>query len=127
MGGCIELFVVGLFLVFSDYIFGIARLFLFQMIVGGGTRPCVVYLSLLYCCYNHLSLVVGMVTRCLPVSSYMCVSSLCVWIVFVSVAISFSGLHSIADIWVYGIIVDGGMNLGSLFCVGVRCVLTMLL
>ena len=65
--------------------------------------------------------------RCLPVSSYICVNSFCVCIVFSTVAMSFSGLHSITDIWVYGIIVGGGINLGSLVCMGARCVCTMFL
>ena len=54
------------------------------------------YLSLLY--YSHLSLVVGMVMMCLHVSLKICVSSFCVCIVLVAVAISFSGLQSIIDI-----------------------------
>ena len=64
----------------------------------GGTRQCVLYLSLLYCCHSHLSLVVGMVMRYLPVSSKICVNSFCVCIVLVALAISFSRLHSIIDI-----------------------------
>ena len=40
-----------------------------------------------------------MVMRCLPESSYICVTSFCVCIVFVVVLIiSFPGLHSIIDI-----------------------------
>jgi hypothetical protein len=62
----------------------------------------VLYLSLLYCCHSHFSLVVGMVMRYLPVSSYiyiyMCVNSFWVYIVFSTVIMSFSGLHSITDI-----------------------------
>ena len=85
------------------------------------------YLCLLYCCHNHFILVVGMVMRCLPVSSYICVSSFCVCIVFAEVTISFSGMHSVVEIWVCGIIVDGGMNLESLVCVGVICVFMMIL
>ena len=54
--------------------------------------------------------------------SYICVNSFCVFIVFVVVTISFSGLHSITDIWVYGIVVGCGMYLGSLACIGARCV-----
>ena len=41
---------------------------------------------------------------------------------FFVVAISFSGLHSIIDIWVCGSCVGGSMNLGSLLCSGVKCV-----
>lgn len=36
---------------------------------GGGTRPCVLYMFLLYCCHSHNNLEVGMVMRCLPFSS----------------------------------------------------------
>ena len=35
---------------------------------------------------------------------------------FREVTMSHSGLHSIIDIWVCGIIVGGDMNLGSLIC-----------
>ena len=84
-------------------------------------------LSLLYCCHSHLSLVVGMVVRCLPVFSYICVNSFCMCMVFSLMAMSFSGLHSVIDMWMCGNIVDGGMNLGSLICVWVRCACTMFL
>ena len=40
---------------------------------------------------------------------------------FFVVAISFCGLHSIVEIWVFGIFVGGGMNLVSLVCSGLRC------
>ena len=60
-------------------------------------------------------------------SSYICVSSFCVYIVFSVVAMSFSGLHSTTDILVYGIIVGGGINLGSLACMAARCVCTIFL
>ena len=60
-----------------------------------------------------------MVIRCLPVSSYMCVISFCVCVVCVVVLMSFSGLHSVIDIWMCGIIVGGGMNLGIFVCGGV--------
>ena len=83
------------------------------MIVWGGTRLCVLYLSLLYCCHNHFSLMVGMVMRCLPVFSYICVNSYCICIVFSLVTMSFSGLHFVIDIWVCGSVVEGGMNFGS--------------
>ena len=69
MVGCVVMFSVGSFLIVLVYTFGRAILFLFQMVVGGGTKPCVLYLSLLYCCHSHLILVVGIVMRCLPVSS----------------------------------------------------------
>ena len=60
-----------------------------------------------------------MVVRCLPVSSYMCVISFCVCIVFFVVDMSIYGLHSVVTIWMCGIDVGGGMNLVSLFCLGV--------
>ena len=63
----------------------------------GGIKPCMLYLSLLYCCHSHFSLVVGMVVRCLPVLSYICVISFCICMVLVVVEISFSGLHSLID------------------------------
>ena len=124
---CVVILLVGFFLFFVGCIFGKAILLLFQKFVGGGTRPCVLYLSILYCCHSHFSLVVGMVMRCLPVSSYICVISFCICIVFISVAMFFSGLHSVIIMWVCGNIVGGGINLGSLICVGVRCAFTMLL
>ena len=65
---------------------------------------------------------VGMVIRCLHVSSYMCVISFCVCIVCFVVLMSFSGLHSITDIWVCDVTVGGGINLGSFICGGVICV-----
>jgi hypothetical protein len=43
------------------------------------------------------------------------------------VAISFCGLHSIVEIWVCGIFVDGGMNLVFLVCSGVKCEYAMFL
>ena len=55
-------------------------------------------------------------------SSYMCVISFCVYIVCFVVLMSFSGLHSDIDIWVYGVIVGGGINLGSFVCGRVICV-----
>ena len=51
-------------------------------------------------------------------SSYICVTSFYSCMMFDKVRISFSGLHSLIDMWVSGIIVGGGLNLGSLFCVG---------
>ena len=120
------MFLVGIFLVFWSCIFDITILLLFRMIVGG-TRLCVLYFSLLYCCHNHLSLVMGMVMRCLPVFSYICVNSFCMCMVFSLMVMYFSGLHYVTDIWMCGSIVDGGMNLESLFCVWVRCVCTIFL
>ena len=66
------------------------------MIVGG-TKPCVLYLSLLYCFYSHFSLVVEMAMRCHSVFLYICVISFCICIVLIVVDISFSGLHSLID------------------------------
>ena len=63
-----------------------------------------------------------MVMRYLLVSSYMCVISFCVCIMYVVVLMSLSGLHSIIDIWVCGVIIGGGMNLESLVCIGIICV-----
>ena len=60
-------------------------------------------------------------------SSCMCVILFCILIVLVIVKISFSGLHSLMDMGVCGIIVGDGMNLGSLGCVGIICIFTMLL
>jgi hypothetical protein len=72
---------------FSGSFFGILELHLWYSHIisvsndcGGGTRLCVLYLSMLYCCHNHFSLVVGMVVRCLPVFSYICVNSCCIYI-----------------------------------------------
>ena len=68
-----------------------------------------------------------MVMRCLPMFSYICVYSFCMCMVFSLVAMSFSGLHSVTDIWMCGSAVDGDMNLRSLFCVWVICACTILL
>ena len=59
---------------------------------------------------------------CLPMSSYICVNLFCVCIVLFIVAIYLFRLHSITDILMYGIIVGGGINLGSLVCMGARYV-----
>lgn len=56
------------------------------------------YLSVLYCCHKHFSLVVGIVMRCLPVSSYICASLFCIYIVFIVVRMSLSGLYSVIEI-----------------------------
>ena len=52
-------------------------------------------------------------------SSYICVISFCVCIVYFVVLISFSGLHSNIDSWVCVVIVGGGINLWSFLCGGV--------
>ena len=85
------------------------------------------YLSLLYCCHGHFSLVIGMVIKYLPVSSYTCVNLFCMCIVLSIVAMSFSGLYSNTVILLYDIIVGGGINLGFLACMGARCVCTIFL
>ena len=56
------------------------------------------YLSMLYCCHSHFSLVVGIVMRCLPVFLYIFINSFFVCIMLSIVAMSFSGLHSMIDI-----------------------------
>ena len=68
-----------------------------------------------------------MVMRYLSVSSYMCIILFCVCIVCFVILMSLSGLHSINDIWVCSVIVGGGMNLGSLVCMGVIWVCISLL
>lgn len=55
-------------------------------------------------------------------SSYIWVCSFCVCMVFVTVTMSFSGLHFVVENWVCSSPVGGGMNLVSLFCVGLMCV-----
>ena len=68
-----------------------------------------------------------MVMRYLPMSSYMCVISFCVCIVCFVVLTSLSGLHSIIDVWMCGVVVGSDMNLGSLVCMGVIWVCISLL
>ena len=46
---------------------------------------------------------------------------------FFSVIMTFSGLHSVVEIWMWGIIRGGGMNRVSLSCVWVKCVSKMCL
>lgn len=128
MGECVVTLLVG------GFFFGILELYLWYNHItyvsndcGRGTRSCVLYVSLLYYYHSHFGVVVGMMMRCFPVSSYVCVNLFYVCIVFSTVAMSFSRSYSITDIWMCGIIVDGGMNLGSLVCMGARCVCTMLL
>ena len=84
-----------------------------------GIRLCLLPAFLWYCCHSHFSLVVGMVARYLPVSSKRWVISFCVCIVFFMVVMFFSGLYSVILIWVCGIILGGGINLVSLFCIGI--------
>jgi hypothetical protein len=69
-----------------------------------------------YCFHSQCSLVVGMVLRCCPLSSYMWGTSKCVWIVLVLVSISFLGLHSLIDICAGGIFVAEVTYLVSRCC-----------
>ena len=63
--------------------FGIAILFWFRMVVYvGGYNPGGVFCASWYCFQSQCSLVLGMVMRCRPFSSYMWATSKCVWIVF---------------------------------------------
>ena len=48
---------------------------------------------------------------------YVCYFVLCLYSVFCGVDI-FSGLHSVTDSWMCGVIVGGGINLGSFVCGG---------
>ena len=47
----------------------------------GGINPCGVFCNCVYCFQSHLSLSMGIVIRCFPVSLYMCATSVCVWCV----------------------------------------------
>ena len=105
----------------------IAILFMFQRVVIGGTRSCLLKACRWYCCQSHFNLVVGMKVRYLPVSSQRWVTLFCVCIICFVVVMSFSKLHSFVIIWVYGIISGGGIDLVSLFCIGVKYVLRMFL
>ena len=68
-----------------------------------------------------------MVIRCFPVSSYMCAVSFCIYMVHVSIFISFSGLHSFIKMCASGIINGGDMCLVSLFCSSVKLAFIMFL
>jgi len=57
-----------------------------------------------------------MVMRCLLVSKYKCVRSFCIIMMCVFVLMSFSGLHSVMEIYVSGMIIGGGMNRVSRDC-----------
>ena len=59
--------------------------------------------------------------RCRPLSSYMCATSCCVWIMFESVSMSFSGLHSLMETCANGIIVAGVTYLVSFCCSMEKC------
>ena len=83
---------------------------------GGGFNPCGVFYASWYCFQSHCSLVLGMVMRCRPLSSYMWATSKCIWIVFVEVSMSLLGLHSWIEICAIGIIVAGVTYLVSRCC-----------
>lgn len=90
-----------------------------------GTKPCVLYIDLLYCCPSHWSLVVRIVIRCRPLASYMCVSSFCVCMVFVFVCMFFSGLHYLMDMYESDILVGSGICLASQVCSGEKWAFVM--
>ena len=93
----------------------------------GGISPFGLFCDCVYCFQSHLSLSIGMVIRCFPVSSYMCAESFCICMVYVSIFMSFSGLHSFIEICASGIINGGGMYLVSLFCSSVKLAFIMFL
>ena len=73
----------------GGFFFGILELYLWYNHItyvsndcGRGTRSCVLYVSLLYYYHSHFGVVVGMMMRCFPVSSYVCVNLFYVCIVF---------------------------------------------
>ena len=82
----------------------------------GGSNPCGVFCANWYCFHSQFSLVLGIVIRCRPLSSYMWATSACVWIVLADVSMSFSGLHSFIEMCANGIIVAGETYLVSLCC-----------
>jgi hypothetical protein len=82
----------------------------------GGSSPCGMCLASWYCFHSQCNLVLRMVVRCRPLSSYMWATSTCVWIVLVLVSISFSGLHSLIEIHANGIVVAGVTYLVSCCC-----------
>ena len=69
----------------------------------------------------------GMVMRYFRVSSYICAVLFCIYIVYVSVFISFFGLHSLIEICTSGIVSGGGICLLSLFCSIVKLTFIMFL
>ena len=86
------------------------------MVVWVVLSPCGVFFASWYCFHSQCNLILGMVMRCCPLSSYMWATSKCVWIVLVLVFISFSGLHSLIEIYANGIIVAGVTYLVSRCC-----------
>ena len=86
----------------SGLFFGILYLYLWYshtITVSNDCVGCINPFGLLcdcvYCFQSHLSLSIGMVIRCFPVSSYMCAISFWICMVHVSIFISFSRLHSV--------------------------------
>jgi hypothetical protein len=82
----------------------------------GGSSPWGVFFASWYCFQSQCSLVLGMVMRCHPSSSYMWATSNCVWIVLAVVSISFSGLHSLIEICANQIFIAGVTYLVSRCC-----------
>ena len=66
-----------------------------------------------------------MIIRCFPVSLYMCATSFCVCMVYVSTFIFFWGLHSFIEMYASGMIYGRGMYLISLFCSSVKLAFIM--
>ena len=99
---------------FKGSFFGIRYLYLwysYTILVSngcvGGSSPCGVFFASWYCFQSQCSMVLGMVVRCRPLSSYMWATSNCVWIVLVVVSISLLELHSLVEICASGIFVAG--------------------
>ena len=116
----------------SGLFFGILYLYLWYnrtiSVSNGCTRginPFGLFRDCIYCFQSHFSLSIGMVIRCFPVSLYMCATSFCVCIVYVSTFISFSRLHSFVEMCASGMISGGGMYLVSLFCSSVKLAFIM--
>ena len=93
----------------------------------GGINPFGLFCDCVYYFQSHLSLSIGMVIRCFPVSLYMCAVSFCIYMVHVSTFISFLGLHSFIEMYASGMINGGGMYLISLFCFSVKLAFIMFL
>ena len=68
-----------------------------------------------------------MVIRCFHVSSYICVTLFCIYMVCVSAFISLSGLYSFIEMCTSGMISGKGMYLVSLFCSSVKLAFIMFL
>ena len=85
-----------------------------------GINPFGLFCDCVYCFQSHLSLSIGMVISCFPISSYMCAVSFCICMVHVSTFISFLRLHSFLKMYASGMINGGGMYLVSLLCSSVK-------